>query len=204
MSNLLVSAQDYFKSLVNEGLEARQVKAPLSVQGYLVNLLSYYLKTQNLFKAQVVDSESSSPHPQTLAEMYLLAQQSDQSMKLNLLRELGDRALYVGGYFGESLKRKIIDIDYYIQMGEAAYRQLSTEHYDEELGQVYWTLSSRFVDYIDVLTVISHKVSTHSDKDLLRLYENYIKTGSQLAKERLLEAGVLNASTLELKKQKQS
>ena len=89
-------------------------------------------------------------------------------------------------------------------MGEAAYRQLSSSHRDEELGQVYWTLSSRFVDYVDVLTVISHKVHVHSDKDLLRLYDNYLKTGSELAKERLLELGVLNASTLGPKKQKQS
>lgn len=203
MSGLLVSPQDYFKTLVTEGLEARKVKAPASVQGYLVGLLSHYVNTHNLYKNPSKESTESS-QPQTLAEMYLVAQQSELLRKLDLLRELGDRALYVGGYFGDSLKRKIVDIDYYIQMGEAAYGQLSTSHRDEELGQVYWTLSSRFVDYVDVLTVISHKVNVHSDQDLLRLYDNYLKTGSELAKERLLELGVLNASTLGTKVPKQS
>jgi hypothetical protein len=203
MSGLLVSPQDYFKALVVEGLEARKVKAPTPVQGYLVRLLSHYVNTHNLYKSPATVGDES-PQPQTLAEMYLIAQQSELMRKLDLLRELGDRALYVGGYFGDSLKRKIVDIDYYIQMGEAAYGQLSTSHKDEELGQVYWTLSSRFVDYVDVLTVISHKVNVHSDKDLLRLYDKYLKTGSELAKDRLLELGVLNASTMGPKVLKQS
>ncbi|MFP5518403.1 MAG: hypothetical protein ACLGGX_00745 [Bdellovibrionia bacterium] len=201
MSELFISPKEYFKELVSVGLEQRKIKAPLAVQEYLVDLLHHYLDAKNLFSS---DSEQAS-HPQTLAEMYLLAQQSPRNEKrLELLRRLGDKALYVSGYFGDSLQRKVVDIDYYIQMGGTAYGQLYTICKSEELGQVYWTLAHNFVDYVDVLTVVSHKSMLRSDKDLLRLYESYVKTGSELAKERLLELGLITPTDANIKQTKQS
>lgn len=199
MSELFVSPYEYFKELVREGLESRKIKAPQPVAEYLVKLLQHYMDARNLFDHRDIRESGERP-PQTLAEMYLQAQQVETSARAELLRKLGDRALYVSGYFGDSLQRKVVDLDYYIQMGGAAYGQLSTTIGSEGPGQVYWSLSHHFVDYVDVLTVISHKSMIRSDKDLLRLYESYVKTGSELAREKLLQMGVLTPNPSALNK----
>ena len=38
-----------------------------------------------------------------------------------ILRRLGDVALFISGVFSRSLKRRVVDVDYYIAMGGGAY-----------------------------------------------------------------------------------
>ncbi|MNL70447.1 hypothetical protein D3C87_1954520 [compost metagenome] len=47
------------------------------------------------------------------------------------------------------------------------------------------------MDFVDVLTFISHQSLIKSDQSILRLYDRYLRTGSELAKDKLIEAGVL-------------
>jgi hypothetical protein len=42
-----------------------------------------------------------------------------------MLRRLGDIALFIAGMFSPSLKRKVVGVDYYINMGGGAYDWLS-------------------------------------------------------------------------------
>lgn len=200
---MYLSPYEYFRDLVEEGFEQRKLQAPAPVREYLVSLLQHYMDARNLFDHKEI-SESGEKPPQTLAELYLLAQQVEQQKKVELLRRLGDRALYMSGFFGDSLQRKIVDVDYYVQMGGTAYAQLSFVVREEPLNQVFGALSHRFVEFVDVLTVISHKSLSQSDVGLLRLYEQYIRTGSELAKERLLELGVVIPALDQAKAIKQS
>ena len=95
-----------------------------------------------------------------------------------------------------SLKRKVVDVDYYAGLGGSAYVNLAHYAPDEAFAEAYNEFGQRFLEYVDVLTVISEKASMHIDGDLLRLYDKYVVTGSKLAEEKLLEAGqVLNTQT---------
>ena len=193
MSGFLLNPSEVFSELVQEGLARRKVKAPPPVERYLVGLLEHYLFSNNLF----VDSktEQGQSGPTTLAEMYLLAHQKENFEKQDLLRRTGDRALYISGFFGDSLSRKIVDVDYYVQIGGAAYSSLSGLIKDGDLAQVYGVISRQFVSYDDVLTVISHKTMSQSDQGILRLYDRYLKTGSPLAKEQLVEKGLFHLAS---------
>ena len=193
MSGFLLNPSEVFSELVQEGLQRRKVKAPPLVERYLVGLLEHYLSSNNLF----VDSKHDQGQggPTTLAEMYLLAHQKENFEKQDLLKRTGDRALYIGGFFGDSLSRKIVDIDYYVQIGGAAYGSLSGLIKDADLAQVYGVISRQFVSYVDVLTVISHKTMSQSDQGILRLYDRYLKTGSPLAKEQLVEKGLFHLAS---------
>lgn len=187
--DLLVSPKEYFSELVKEGFDRRKMQVIPRAEDYLVNLLQHYLETRNLFEPPV--DERGQKTPQTLAEMYLIAAQLDSSAKIEQLKKLGDRSLYISGYFGESLKGKIVDVDYYVEMGGAAYRDLASYTKDETLAQVFRLFSKKFVDFVDVLTYVSDKAMVRSNDDVLYLYEQYLKTGSEVAREKLSEMGVV-------------
>lgn len=177
---LILDLKTFFNELVTEALEQRKLKTLPMVSKYLVDLLQYYTVSENL---------DNNP---TLAEMYLTALQEESlQIRTEKLKKLGDRSLYISGFFGDSLKRKVVDIDYYAEIGGRAYDCLSKEVREDMYSKVYGEIAYRFLDFVDVLTFISQKSFVQSNEDLLRLYDRYVHTGSELAKEQLLEKGLL-------------
>lgn len=199
---LFVSPEGFFQELVQKGMTQRKIRTYPLVENYLVNLLQHYLDARNLFDSEYA-SENGQRNPTTLAEMYLTAQNSDPAVRQELLRKLGDRALYISGFFGDSLSRKIVDIDYYAEIGGAAYASLAHCTREDTMVKVYDTFSRRFLEFVDVLTYISHHSFVKSDESILRLYDRYMRTGSELAKEKLIEMGVLTLSQDQVKLGKQ-
>lgn len=156
----------------------------------MVNLLQYYLDAKNLFDPDF--DEAGRRIPKTLAEMYLIANNAEDTLlKVELLKKLGDRSLYMSGFFGDSLQRKIVDVDYYVHMGGVAYATLASCVREDISAKVYTTISRRFIEFVDVLTYISHNSFIKSNESVLRLYDRYLTTGSELAREKLCEIGVL-------------
>ena len=188
-TDLLTTPKDFFTEKLELSLKSCRVDAKPPIKNYLINLLEYYLDSKNLFEAEY--DELGKRRPQTLAEIFLEAQNSEPSVRFELLKKLGDRTLYVSGFFGDSLGQKIVDIDYYSEMGMSAYSQLATLSKDDLISQVFKTFAKRFLSYVDVLTFISHNSFVQSDESILRLYDRYLRTGSPLAKEKLFEMGVL-------------
>jgi hypothetical protein len=176
---LSVSSKGYFAKLVEEALGKRQLDPGPFVSDYLVQLLETNMLTQNM----MVHS--------TFAEMLLRAQNAEKQLRQELLRKLGDTSLYISGFFGDSLRRKIVDIDYYANIGGIAYGSLSREVPDKNQALVFNQFADRFLDYVDVLTYVSQTSSMQSNQDLLRVYERYVITGSPLAKDQLIERGLL-------------
>lgn len=190
--SLLINPSDFFHEMVEDAFVSRKVKSDSHTKNYIVNLLEFYLSAENLFEREVVD-EAGKRKPQTLAELYLTAVNAEFNQKIDLLKKLGDRALYVSGFFGDSFTRKIIDVDYYVNMGGNAYYQLSFSlEKKDPLKKVYSQFSQHFSDYVEVLTYISHKSMVSNNQSVLRLYDSYLRTGSALAKEKLHEMGIIN------------
>lgn len=192
-SQILVSPRQYFVEMVETGLTKRKVQTYPAVQSYLVDLLQHYLDARNL-------NEKSDA---TLAEMYLTAASLEGAQKIALLKVLADRSLYISGFFGDSLKRKLVDLDYYVEIGGAAYAGLATYSREDTTAAIYRVFAKRFHEFVDVLTYISEASGVQSDESVLRLYERFVRTGSELAKEKLLELGVmpLDADQIKLSRQ---
>ncbi|MDB2426016.1 hypothetical protein N9W41_00565 [bacterium] len=188
--DLILDTDTYFTECLDEAFQSRKIEANPNTSNYLVNLLKHYMSADNLY---VIDS-SGKRKQETPAEMLLKAlNQDSKGPKVQLLKKLGDTCLYVGGFFGDSLNKRIVDLDYYIEMGETAYGTLATNAQDQASSQVYEEFSYRFTDFLDVLTHISLKLMVQTNEDLLKLYDKYITTGSELAKDQLVEKGILNA-----------
>jgi hypothetical protein len=113
-----------------------------------------------------------------------------------LFRQVGDVSLYMAGFFQDSLSRKLVDVDYYIDMGGTAYQQVVTRTSEDTLRALYGELSEKFGRFVDVLAEISDKTSVRTEKDLLRLYELWVRTGSERAAKALQDAGINPSETV--------
>ncbi|MEK6774597.1 MAG: hypothetical protein AABY64_11685 [Bdellovibrionota bacterium] len=187
--NLFVSPDDFFKESVKKAFVERKIETYPHVETYLIKLLQHYLDARNLFDFEKTD-EFGQRKPQTMAELYLVATNAEHSKKIELLKKLADKSLYMSGFFGDSFDRKIIDVDYYADMGGAAYRILADCTREDALAKVYSVFSVKFVQFMDVLAYISQNSLIQSNQSVLRLYDRYLRTGSELAREKLVEMGV--------------
>ena len=190
MSNFLfISPDQHFAEVLQEAYIERKLKADPHVDIYLIQLLKHYLDSKNLF--QPFQEDSLEKPPQTLAEMYMLGMNAPAPKNREMMKILADRALYMSGFFGDSLQRKLIDVDYYMEMGSAAYTNLSRWTKEDQVSHTYKIFSEKFSDFVDVLSYVSEKSAIQGDQNILRLYERYVRTGSEIARDRLNELGVV-------------
>lgn len=176
---LITQPKEYFREMVGGAFEARKLKTIPLAQEYMVGVLEHYIWADKLDN-----------HP-TLAEMMLEATNSPTGVRTDLLKQLGDLALYVSGFFGDSLSRKLVDIDYYANMGGLAYSTLALHTADSGFKMVFKEYGDKFLEFVEILTYISHQTQVQTDQNLLRLYDRYLKTGSRIAREQLVEKGLI-------------
>jgi len=182
---------EFFRARMEEAQRKHRINLREVTQFYVVNLLSEFLDSKRLYLQR---DEGIAEEP--LALIYGRAAAAQNSLEqFRLFKELGDKSLYVSGFFGDSLKGKVVDIDYYIAMGENAYRyvwSLSRDRHQGDLFQeVFGELSEKFVSLVDLLSAVSESTEMTSDRDLLRLYERWLATKSERLSHKLKENGIL-------------
>ena len=176
---------EYFKELVDSALARQHVQAGDLTTYYLVNLLCQFVRPEA--RANDLDAEP-------LAIRLTRALQTGGSEQRAQLRSLGDFSLFMSGFFSDSLRRRTIDVDYYVSMGEYAYGSLSRRD-EDAFAEVFGALARKFVGYMDVLADISERTAITSSADLLRLYEKWLRTGSSRDGKKLIDRGIVpNAS----------
>jgi hypothetical protein len=112
------------------------------------------------------------------------------------LQKMGDIALFVTGFFNERITshRSSVDMDYYMAMGEMAYSRaghIKESIQAEKAINVFFELSHSFQAYVEVFAELSDKKLLSSDKDLLKLYEKWLVSGSSRISRMLAEAGII-------------
>jgi hypothetical protein len=177
---------EYFRELVGETLRRQRVETDQLTTYYLVNLLCQFVRP-NARSGRGLEEES-------LAIQLGRALQSGGSEQRLRLRCLGDWSLFVSGFFSDSLRRRVVDVDYYVSMGEYAYGSLS--NHDAIFGDVFGELSSKFITFMDVLAEISEQGKISNDGDLFRLYEKWVRTGSKRLGRKLVDRGIVPNSSV--------
>lgn len=171
---------EYFKDLVESALASQHVETAGLTTYYLVNLLCDFVRVGR--PGRGVDQEP-------LALQLVRALDAAGAERRVLLRALGDVSLFVAGVFSDSLKRRVVDVDYYVSMGEYAYASLSRDDVPW-FRPVFAELADKFVQFVDVLAEVSERSALTSNADLLRLYERWLRTGSRYAGRCLAERGI--------------
>ena len=181
--------REFFKDALHGALEKRHLAVEDQTEHYVVNLLTLFSRSEELYDTT---SEGRRLKPLVVMLSEALEARSEGDRNRGLQR-LGDVSLFVAGFFAQSFARKLIDIDYHIAMGGRAYATLAdtlSRGKGRVLGQVFSELASNFQPMVDALNEVSETSYTHSDKDILRLYEIWLKTGSKRCYEILKRLGV--------------
>lgn len=197
---LFISPEQHFAELLKEACEYRKFKIIPTAEAYILHLLKHYIDSRNLFSP--ITDESMEQPPNTFAELYLTALSAEDPKNKTYMKVLADKALYMSGFFGDSLQKNSVDLDYYMGIGASAYSNLASWTKEETTANVYHTFSKKFIDFAELLNYISDKSALQSEQNILRLYERYMRTGSELAREKLIELGVVTLPKEQLKLKK--
>ncbi len=185
----VANLEDYFRDSLARATEARAVATGEATQHYLVHVLVGFARAENLFEYSQ-DGYAIRPLAMMLADALDAKAGPERNIQL---RRLGDVALFIAGFFGDSLARRAVDVDYYSRMGEAAYTTLlnaPASRRDELLADVYGELSEKFLKFVDAFADIAQQSRVFDERDILRLYELWVRTGSERAAEMLQRLGI--------------
>ncbi|PZN33408.1 MAG: hypothetical protein DIU71_05175 [Proteobacteria bacterium] len=186
----VTNLREFFHDSVQTALRNQRVEVDAHTEHYVVNLLTMFARSDELF-----DRTPEGVRLKPLATMLAEASEAGTTQQRDAaLRRLGDVSLFVAGFFAQSFARKLVDIDYHIAMGGRAYGTLAESVRGTTRGQafaaVFLELAQKFQRLVDVLNDVAEMAHTHTDKDILRLYEIWLKTGSPRAYGLLRKLGV--------------
>ena len=186
----VANLREFFHDALQGAMEKQHLAIEDQTEHYVVNLLTLFARSEALYEKAPDGGTRLKPLVVMLTEALEAPSPADRHRGL---QRLGDVSLFVAGFFAQGLARKLIDIDYHIAMGGRAYGTLAeslARTRSRVLGQVFAELADKFQPIVDALNEISETAYQHSDRDILRLYEVWLKTGSRRSFDILKRLGV--------------
>jgi hypothetical protein len=187
----VASLKEFFRDALHDALSHQHVEFEGETEHYVVNLLTLFSDADALFER---DDGSQRSRLKPLALMLGEALEAPtHEARFRGLQRLGDVSLFIAGFFSAGFARKLVDIDYHIAMGGRAYGTLAencSPARGRTLRQVFAELAAKFTPMVDALNEISESSYQHSDQDRLRLYELWVKTGSERSRTLLRKLGL--------------
>ena len=185
----VVNLREFFHDSVQQALKHQHVDVEDQTEHYVVNVLTMFARSEALY-----DNDQQTVGLPPLANLLAAALDAPTADQRNqLLQRLGDVSLFVAGFFSHSFARKLVDVDYHIAMGGRAYSSLADSIRSPRgraIASVFSELASKFQRMVDVLNDVAEMARPATDKDVLRLYEIWLKTGSPRARRLLSQLGV--------------
>lgn len=184
---------DFFHDKVDTAVHARRTEVSEEGVFYLSNLLVERGRCP------------ADAAPDTLAELHIAARGAGPVGAIRAWRELGDSALHTSGFFRGSLARRLVSLDYYLEMGASAYARLARllrasggrggEGGHKAFDAVFEELATTFADCSEVLSDVRTAVRAEGDdcqpEAIVELYEEWLATGNAAAARRLGQLGLL-------------
>ena len=174
----VANLREFFRDTLHGALVRQHLAVEDQTEHYVVNLLTLFARSEALY-----ESTPEGLRLKPLAAMLCEALEAapGTAERHRYLQRLGDVSLFVAGFFARSFAARLIDIDYHIAMGGCAYgalAQSTARGRGGVLAAVFAELSAKFQPLVDALNDISETSYQHTDQDILRLYELWLKTGS--------------------------
>ena len=185
-----VQAEDFFHEALQDAVSHQNLSICEETLLYLRNLLTAFMQTEQLYQ----HSETGDVL-KPLAGLYSDALEARSiEERDDVLRHLGDVALFISGLFPQSLSRSLVDVDYYINMGGTAYGYLADSRRcrsNSAFRRIFSELSVQFARLVDILAEVGDKTVLRNDSDILRLYEIWLASGSEHAAGKLRRLGLM-------------
>jgi len=179
----------FFHEQLLAAMKHQRVSASAFTECYVVNLLAAFAHGERLPGREPGFDETP------LALLYARALEASGWERAQLLRATADTALFVSGFFAESLPRGEGGLRYYATLGGQAYARLGNalERDARVATRVFTELAGRFREFVDLLAEISEKTRLTTPASLVKLYERWRETGSPRAAALLAQQGLTPA-----------
>lgn len=188
MLDLSANLETFFHDVVDDAMRKKQVEATEAAEYYLVSLLTDYARP---------DARSNEALERPLTLLLDEALRAPGQERFERLRTLGDGVLYVSGFFAEHLETRGVEVRYVTSLGARAYDgagRMLRGAANDNAPDLFFELAENFERFAELLRAVAEKLSlaaSPSSLGLLKLYERWLKTGSEQLGSELLERGVL-------------
>jgi hypothetical protein len=186
--DLSANLETFFHDVVDDALRKKQIAATEAAEVYLVSLLADYARP---------DALSSQTLERPLTLLLDEALRAPGQERFERLRVLGDGVLYVSGFFAEHLENRGVEVRYVTSLGARAYDsagRMLRGAANDDAPDLFFELAENFGQFAQLLRAVAERLSLSaapSSMGLLKLYERWLKTGSEAIGSELLERGVL-------------
>jgi hypothetical protein len=184
------SVSHFFGDVVEDSLRLRGIEATDGATRYLVALLADYAHPDHRA------GEALERPVALLLDEALRA--SDPAERFERLRTLGDGVLYGCGFFGDHFEARGVDAKYLHVLGTRAYGAASSmlrRGPESSAGpDLFAELAQKFGGFVAVLTDVADStiaMGTETSRGLLKIYERWLKTGSDRLASALTSRGVM-------------
>jgi hypothetical protein len=166
-SNLIIAPNlfSFFFEGLNELNNKSTCPVPQEVIFYSSVVLDKYSLTDSFFEVN-----EGRVREKILGIKLLEAHQFNKEEKRKVFQEIGDTALFLCGYFSESVNRKILDINYYASIGKSAYHSLNhvvPEHLN--IPSFYHLVASSFEPLAILISKLASRDRFSDQNHLLKL-----------------------------------
>ena len=184
------SLEEFFRDALHGAAAKQRLALDGHTEHYVVNVLTNFSRADAFY-----EQAAGGPRLKPLAFMLAEAVEAPSLReRQHALQRLGDVSLFIAGFFSHSFARKLVDVDYHIAMGGRAYEALADSSRSAPstrgFGSVFAELARKYGELVDALNEIADAGRPPVHDDLMRLYEVWIKTGSQRAAGRLRALGL--------------
>jgi hypothetical protein len=184
-NNVILSSslQGYFFEGLAELNKKSLCPVPDSVIFYSSDVLDKFSLSRNFFEVS-----EGRVREKILGLKLLEATQLSREEQKRVYKEVGDMSLLVCGYFSESVNKKIIDLQYYAQLGRTAYSYLNNMTPSFlDIPSFYGIVATSFVPLTTLMSILAS--SSRGDEGNA-LFKRILSNGP-VTDEELLAAGVL-------------
>lgn len=180
------------KGFFFEGLSELNKKSlcpiPESVIYYSSDVLDKFALSEDFFEVS-----EGKVREKILGMKLLEATQFSREEQKRVYKEVGDMSLMVCGYFSESVNKKIVDVQYYSQLGRMAYSHLNSvtpSFFD--IPSFYSMVATCFESLTTLMTAMASRERFDSGNNLLF---QRVMQGHDVSEKEMLISGVLPNKT---------
>ena len=185
------SISGFFHEAVEDAIKTRRVEVTDGATTYLVSLLSDFARPDTR-----AEETMERPLSFLLDEALHTAAPGE---RFERLRSLGDGVLYTCGFFGDHFEARGVDQKYLIAIGTTAYGAASAMMRvpvsDEKRKiDIFGELADKFTCFVGVVAEVADVTiakGSAGSRGLLKLYERWLKTGSESLAQALTEKGLV-------------
>lgn len=181
------SLKGFFFDGLSELNQKSLCPVPQSVIYYSSDVLDKFALSQDFF-----ETSEGKVREKILGMKLLEATQFSREEQRKVYKEVGDMSLLVCGYFSESVNKKLVDVQYYSQLGKMAYSHLNNVSPTfMDIPSFYGMVATCFESMTTLMMILATKNRTGEENNLI--FKKIMKD-EKVSEKELLISGVLPGS----------